>query len=237
MRQKREEFILPKFYTIIPAEVRYNQELSPSAKLLYGDICLLSSKYGFCDASNEYLGFLYNVDDKTSSLWVNQLVKVGYLRVSILKNYKRKLYPQISHLKNKVGGSQEIQTGVSGNPEATPSGKPDNNNTSINTNINIIQEKEFNLEEEVKKLIEYQSGTSRWLSIIGLYIRVKGLDLTSKKQIEVIKKANKKIAEQIAEFDNEKIIEAFKKAQEMVDFTTKEPYDWKLSSVLYKLTK
>ena len=53
----------PSYYAIIPAEVRYSN-LKPNAKLLYGEITALSSKEGYCFATNNYFAKLYNVTKK-----------------------------------------------------------------------------------------------------------------------------------------------------------------------------
>jgi len=74
----------PSYYAIIPAEVRYSN-LKPNAKLLYGEITALSSKEGYCFATNNYFAKLYNVTKNTISLWVSQLNKAGFISVELIK--------------------------------------------------------------------------------------------------------------------------------------------------------
>ena len=74
----------PSYYAIIPAEVRYSK-LKPNAKLLYGEITALSSKEGYCFATNNYFAKLYNVTKNTISLWVSQLHKAGFISVELIK--------------------------------------------------------------------------------------------------------------------------------------------------------
>lgn len=71
--------IKPAYYAIIPANVRYDADLKPNAKLLYGEITALCNERGYCWAGNEYFAKLYKVGQKTVSDWISSLVKQGYL--------------------------------------------------------------------------------------------------------------------------------------------------------------
>ena len=74
------------YYAIIPANVRYDDDLTPNAKLLYGEVTALCNEKGYCWASNSYFAELYGVSNVSISKWINQLVKNGYLTSRI--NYK-----------------------------------------------------------------------------------------------------------------------------------------------------
>ncbi|MGX7378715.1 helix-turn-helix domain-containing protein [Carnobacterium maltaromaticum] len=67
------------YYAIIPANVRYDSNLTPNAKLLYGEITALCNEKGYCWASNNYFAELYGVSKKAISTWINQLTERGYL--------------------------------------------------------------------------------------------------------------------------------------------------------------
>jgi len=73
--------IKPSFYAIIPADVRY-ADITPNAKLLYGEITALCSKEGFCWAGNSYFGNLYKVESRTVRRWLAELSKIGAIIVS-----------------------------------------------------------------------------------------------------------------------------------------------------------
>ena len=63
----------PNFYAIIPATVRYNKNLEPGAKLLYGEITALCNQQGYCWAANKYFSELYDVDARTIQRWLRSL--------------------------------------------------------------------------------------------------------------------------------------------------------------------
>ena len=72
------------YYAIIPANVRYDKELTPNAKLLYGEITALCNEKGYCWASNVYFAELYKVSKTSISKWISQLTAKGYITSKII---------------------------------------------------------------------------------------------------------------------------------------------------------
>ena len=93
----------PTYYAVIPANVRYDNKLSSSEKLFYGEITALSSKTGECWASNSYFSKLYDVSPSTISAWVGKLKNFGYINVRHELNGK-----EIKRRIIKLRGSQKI---------------------------------------------------------------------------------------------------------------------------------
>ena len=54
------------YYEIIPANVRYDENLIPNAKFLYGEIIALCNAKGYCWPTNDYFSRLYSVSKKNS---------------------------------------------------------------------------------------------------------------------------------------------------------------------------
>lgn len=74
----------PNYYAIIPANVRYDKDLTANAKLLYGEISALAQRDGVCYASNKYFAELYNVSQVSISKWINSLVEKKYINFEII---------------------------------------------------------------------------------------------------------------------------------------------------------
>jgi hypothetical protein len=202
----------PKYYTLIPAEVRYSKQISPGAKILYGEILTLASVNGYCNASNQYWASLFDVDDKTVSEWIRQLVSVEFIRSDILKDYQRKLYPKFGHIKEKN------LTGVSGNPETTPSGKPDNNNTSNNTITNTTEDPSvvFNALSFFKEIQDKSSIPSDRL--VAYFVIRKQLykNCSTKKQALAMISRHSPVARRLKIFENAKIIKVMNTLDDLV---------------------
>lgn len=86
------------YYAIIPAEVRYDEELPPNAKLLYGEITSLCNEKGYCWATNQYFADLYHCSVSAVKKWISALVKKGYISLELIYKegtkqvLQRKLY-------------------------------------------------------------------------------------------------------------------------------------------------
>lgn len=87
----------PSYYSILTANVRYDNELKANEKLLFSEITALSNKNGYCHANNNYFATLYSVSKTSISNWINHLKERGYLKVEMIKDGKeikeRRLFP------------------------------------------------------------------------------------------------------------------------------------------------
>lgn len=96
----------PNYYSIIPANVRYDDKLRDKAKLLYSEITALCNKNGYCYATNKYFADLYKVSTTTISTLIKELIDNGYLESDIVykEGSKEILY---RYLKIFKGGIKE----------------------------------------------------------------------------------------------------------------------------------
>jgi len=120
----------PSYYATIPANVRYSENLTPNAKLLYAEITALSQKDGPCWASNKYFSNLYNVSTVTISRWISSLVENNFInREIVYKKGTKEIDKRYLQLCNG-GINKNVNTPINKNVK--------DNNTSINnTSINI----------------------------------------------------------------------------------------------------
>ena len=91
----------PSYYAVIPADVRYDEDIPANAKLLYGEISALTGAEGFCYATNQYFSNLYGLADETISRLIAKLETAGHICRVIEKDQSgqivvRKLYLKVS---------------------------------------------------------------------------------------------------------------------------------------------
>lgn len=70
----------PAYYSILTARVRYDNDLTMGAKILFSEITALSNKKGYCFATNGYFAKLYDVTQTTVSLWVKALIERKHIK-------------------------------------------------------------------------------------------------------------------------------------------------------------
>ena len=88
------------YYAVIPASVRYDKNLKPAEKLLYGEISALCNKEGYCFAKNRYFAELYSVSQSSVSRWISNLTKLGFLEVQIIRNEKNEVIERRIYIKD-----------------------------------------------------------------------------------------------------------------------------------------
>ena len=128
-----QEKVNKSYWSIIPAEVRYDKKLKDKAKLLYGEISALCNEYRYCWATNKYFADLYGVSKETISRLLADLKKHGYIEIKLeydnnTKQIKRRLIYLLT--KTSVGIDEMVKNPIDE--------KVKENNTSINNTINIL---------------------------------------------------------------------------------------------------
>lgn len=140
------------YFAIIPANVRYDDDLSANAKLLYGEITALCNEKGYCWASNDYFSQLYGKSKYTVSRWISSLSQKGYIQSEISKEdgNMRMLTPLLTKnatllTKTAIGIDENRNTPIDENRKQ--------NNTLLNNTVNsssYIESSNSNREEYKK---------------------------------------------------------------------------------------
>lgn len=78
----QEQVQKPGYWAVLPAAVRYDPQLPPSAKILYAEISALTDQRGFCFASNDYFRKLYGMSERTLQEQLRALKRRGYISIS-----------------------------------------------------------------------------------------------------------------------------------------------------------
>ncbi len=74
----------PNYYAIIPASVRYDNNLPGKSSLLYGEITALCNQKGYCWASDSYFADLYGVAKSTIQTWLKALEINGHISRDVI---------------------------------------------------------------------------------------------------------------------------------------------------------
>lgn len=152
-------------FSILPAHIRHNKDLTDSEKIMYSEITALSNKNGYCYASNKYLSELYGVSIDTISRRINNLKKKGFVKVQLIKekggNIKeRRIYPYVD-LRTGIRKPEDMgirKVADEGIRKVADKGIRKNaevNNTSINNiNINNTRENSSQRDKDLEYLVQ-----------------------------------------------------------------------------------
>ncbi len=147
-------------YIVIPETVLHDKGLKSTAKLLYGEIASLTSKDGYCYATNDYFAKKYGCSKTSISRYVSSLEKKQFVKTE-LGATGRKIYidpiTEMSAPQNKNGypPCQNEQSSVvnSGNHNNTVTIKIKKNNNRKNSKKAYGQyQNVFLSDEEMQKL-------------------------------------------------------------------------------------
>lgn len=198
-----EEEIQQSYYAILPANVRYDKDLTPNAKLLYAEITSLCNAKGYCWATNKYFADLYGVTKISISNWISELEKKGYIENEIIYADENK---QIlgRHLKICNIGIKEIfNRGIEENFNR-PIKENFNNNNKDKNNKNKNNKKENNISDVVssvededlrnvlKEFIKMRSTIKKPLTAYGLNLIINKLNKITpniEEQIQVVEQS------------------------------------------------
>lgn len=136
----------PGYWAVIPASVRYDDQLRPNCKILYAEISALCNRHGYCWADTPYFAEQFGLGERAIQKLLALLEDRGYIRIEIVQKanqsqsgQRRIWLTEPLPLANKyssaasageqkiLAGEQKIQTtlnnnNINNNPPIAPQG-------------------------------------------------------------------------------------------------------------------
>lgn len=166
------------YFAIIPANVRYDDDLSANAKLLYGEITALCNEKGYCWASNDYFSQLYGKSKYTVSRWISSLSQKGYIQSEISKDdgNMRMLTPLLTKnatllTKTAIGIDENRNTPIDENRKQnnTLLNNTLNNNSYIYSSNSRVKNKKNFIPPTIEEVREYAKSRNSNVDIQKFY--------------------------------------------------------------------
>lgn len=179
-------------YAILPAEIRYDDNLSSAEKLLYAEISVMTHEKGYCYASNRYFANLYNVTSHTVSNWMRGLETNNYIKRELIRNNDNNFTQRVIYITTPNTDFSQ--------PPVSDSQDPDyknfiQNSTRENKNKeNITSKIKENEVNEMDEIIEEFTSDNELQNTIRDYINMRKTlkrPLTTKGLQLILKKLSK----------------------------------------------
>jgi hypothetical protein len=128
----------PAYYSILTADVRYHEKLSPFDKLLYSDITALTNKKGYCNASNKYFSKVFNKSISTISRSISTLSENNLIESILIRDENNEIVERKIYLKQtvRIPMGENEHTPITENDDRGIRKNDKYNNTSNINNIN-----------------------------------------------------------------------------------------------------
>lgn len=151
----------PSYYSILTADVRYHDKLSPFDKLLYSDITALTNKKGYCNASNKYFAKVFNKSIRAISRSISTLSHNSLITTTLIRDENNEIVERKIYLNQTVtiGMEENVYTPIAKNDDTPIAKNVQYNNTS---NINNIKSNSINTITKKKSMNDYEFIKLLW---------------------------------------------------------------------------
>lgn len=141
----------PNYYSVLPANIRYNKSLTDKAKLLYSEITSLCNFTGECYANNEYFERLYDLSESTISRIIKQLKKCGFIDIRyIYKNGTKEIEKRVISIPDNTHKEVVSEMTVGG-----VRNDKDNNIKKYNIPKGILYKEKSKKRPSLDEIVEY----------------------------------------------------------------------------------
>jgi len=139
----------PSYFSILPATVRFDKNLTDFEKLLFAEITSLSNTWGYCTASNKYLADLYDKKPETVSRSLSRLNSKDYIEIYFHENdsAQRRIFPLVDAKSNHKAIDKKIKGGLT----KMSRGVDENVKGGVDENVKYNSNIESNNKTNIKK--------------------------------------------------------------------------------------
>lgn len=134
--------IQPGYWAVIPANIRYDRQLTTTAKLLYAEISSMAQVNGYCWATDKYFADLFICSVSTITRSIRSLADGGYIRIektSNIRGLERRIFCGVYPAKGGIVKNDDTLDDIVKNDD-TPIVK--NDDTPPSTHINRNNKRE-----------------------------------------------------------------------------------------------
>jgi hypothetical protein len=144
---------------VIPAFIRKNKNLTDAVKIYYGELTVLSYKYGYCFATDEQLAEMKEVSVRTIERWNEQLQQEGLIRRETRNTLSDPHSKKFKWIKTRrIFMTTPLSKNVTESDKNGGSIEPDKNGGSIEPDKNGgINTKQKNKQQTKPKVVVFSS--------------------------------------------------------------------------------
>jgi hypothetical protein len=188
-----DELVQRNYYAVLPANVRYDKNITPNAKLLYAEITALCNDKGYCWAGNAYFAELYGVTKTSISNWISSLQKNGYIDVQLIyKENSKEIQSRHISIANNIPIQDNLNTYTKNIVEGIQKNFTDNTKI-INTKKDEIISKDI-ITQKQKSLIPKETKKAK-----------KAKDIVTMRNMINVFTENESIREKLLEYFNMRV--------------------------------
>ena len=133
----------PSFYSILTADVRYDERIGDFAKLLYSDLTARCNRKGYCWPTNEQLAEDHRKNARTIVRTLRELESAGYIATEVIRDQKNMVVERRIWLDANARAGLEFLRKPHDKNVMTP---PDKNvTTPPDKNVKYIKENNINI--------------------------------------------------------------------------------------------
>ncbi|QDP50152.1 MAG: hypothetical protein Unbinned4311contig1001_42 [Prokaryotic dsDNA virus sp.] len=172
----------PSYFAVIPAKVRYDEDLPSGAKLLYGEISALCNERGYCWAENRYFANLYKVRPETISVWLGKLSNAGHINMTYVPVRHIYIAESLNHKKSNINEHKDIlrlHTAFTG----TEKGLTDWLKKIYTEALGVLDYNEWTTYCEMNATDDFRQWDARKFFLMGKYKRFEDKVIAKKKKI------------------------------------------------------